>query len=159
MQLDAIIATLFAGAEAYLDGPSEASQRVVEVRGELQALGRKVQSKAARDALRALAGAESDLRRARAKEFGEAVAATLRPLGIVLVPQAPLRRRRRVKEQTTAEEPPSPRGEGVAAPAGQGEETGSAATSLGDGAKQPEQSNASIDSERKWGFGSRRGGH
>ena len=26
MQLDAIIATLFAGAEAYLDGPSEASR-------------------------------------------------------------------------------------------------------------------------------------
>lgn len=80
---------------AWLDTANDASEGLEELRSKLQALGGTIGKKAASDALKALQSSEKDIRRSRQREAADAISAALRPLGIVLVAQAPPKRQRK----------------------------------------------------------------
>ncbi len=94
MDLNQIARELAERLGTWLDTPDDASKGLDELRGKLQALGGTIGKKAAADALKALQSSEKDIRRSRQREAADALAAALRPLGIVLVAQAPPKRQR-----------------------------------------------------------------
>lgn len=111
MNLEQISTELHQRLETWLKTPDEASRGLEELRERLQALGASLGTGAKKDALRALAGSEKDIQRSRQREAAEAIAAALRPLGVVLVAQAPPKRMRKAKAEapapTTQGSPPS----------------------------------------------------
>ena len=95
MNLEHIASELAERLGTWLDTPNDASEGLEELRSKLQALGGTIGKKAASDALRALQSSEKDIRRSRQREAADAISAALRPLGIVLVAQAPPKRQRK----------------------------------------------------------------
>ena len=111
--IDQIASDLRSRVEGWLNAPDEASAGLDELRERLQALGATIGTSAKNDALRALAGSEKDIRRSRQREAADTIAAALRPLGVVLVAQAPPKRQRKVKPHA---EPTAPKNEEPRAP-------------------------------------------
>ena len=93
--LDQLLADLVPRVESFINSPNEASRGLEELRERLQALGGSIGAGAKNDALKALAGSERDIKRARQREAADAIAAAMRPLGVILVAQAPPQRQRR----------------------------------------------------------------
>ncbi len=115
MNLEQITTELRQRLETWLDTPNDASEGLDELRSKLQALGGTIGKKAASDALRALQSSEKGIRRSRQREAADTVAADLRPLGIILVAQAPPKRQRKASAKPAAGPQP---GQQASAPVG-----------------------------------------
>lgn len=97
MDIEQIAAELRQQLETWLNTPDEASRGLEALRERLQALGATIGTGAKRDALKALAGSEKDIQRSRQRQAADCLAAAVRPLGVVLVAQAPPKRMRKAK--------------------------------------------------------------
>ena len=95
--IDQISSDLHDDVEGWLNAPDEASAGLQELRERLQTLAGTIGAGAKNDALRALAGSEKDIRRSRQRAAADAIAAALRPLGVILLPGAPPKRQRKAK--------------------------------------------------------------
>ena len=103
MDIDQIASGLQSQVGSWLNDEDESSRGVIATRDDIEKLPISLAAK--RGALKALEGAEKDIRRSRQRAAADAIAAALRPLGVVLVAQAPPKRQRKAKARTEPEAP------------------------------------------------------
>lgn len=93
---------------AWLDQPGEASARIGQLREQTQVLKGELGADGLRDALRAFDQAEKEAKRQQQRLAAEHIAETCRPLGVVLEPGEPPKRKPRKRPSNT----PKPKSSG-----------------------------------------------
>jgi len=81
--------------EIWLDAPSETSGRIDTLRKEMEQLRGELGAENINTALKAFDDADKQLKRQRQKHAAEAIADALRPLGVRLKVESPLKKQRR----------------------------------------------------------------
>ncbi len=92
VSLENITKGLMVDVGKLLEQPCEASHGLKMLRGQLEGMKRSIGRKAASEALSALRKSDQDIGRARQREIAEAIARTLKPLGVILIPGTPPKR-------------------------------------------------------------------
>ncbi|MEM6560428.1 MAG: hypothetical protein AAF656_02410 [Planctomycetota bacterium] len=93
--------------QTWLEKPSPAAKKIDQLRGQLDELKVELGANILGDTLKNLEKAEVEAKRLRQREAAEAIAELCRPLGVVLTPGEPQKRKPRTKKQRPGTTPPT----------------------------------------------------